>query len=105
MDSNGLFYFSRRFCLLLNCNARALRELFLRLFLLPVFSALMFSFYFQLNDFQHSFLTRNGLLLNCIMAVSILSAAITAVTREFISISFILLILFQNQSSIIQPIN
>ncbi|KAF8793634.1 ATP-binding cassette sub-family G member 5 like protein [Argiope bruennichi] len=72
---------SRRFCLLLNCNSRALREMFLRLFMLPLFFTLLFCFYFQLNHFQHSFLTRNGLVFNCLVAVSFLSAAITAITH------------------------
>ncbi|KAG8193192.1 hypothetical protein JTE90_005542 [Oedothorax gibbosus] len=72
---------SRRFCLLFNCNRRALRELFLRLFLLPVFFTLVLGAYFQMDDFQHSFLSRNGLMLNCMAGVSLLAAAITAVTH------------------------
>ncbi|GFY78813.1 ATP-binding cassette sub-family G member 5 [Trichonephila inaurata madagascariensis] len=63
---------SRRFCILMNCSSRALREMFLRIFLLPLFFTLMFCFYFQLHNYQHSFLTRNGLMLNCMVAVSFL---------------------------------
>lgn len=72
---------SRRFCIFFNCNRRSLQESFLRLMLLPMFFTLLFLFYFPLEDFQHSFLTRNGLLLNCLVGVSFLSAAITAVTH------------------------
>ncbi|KFM80679.1 ATP-binding cassette sub-family G member 5, partial [Stegodyphus mimosarum] len=72
---------SRRFCILFNCNSRALRELFLRVLLMPIFFTLIFLFYFPINDFQHSFLTRNGLILNCLVAVSFLSAVITAITH------------------------
>ncbi|XP_054707805.1 LOW QUALITY PROTEIN: ATP-binding cassette sub-family G member 5-like [Uloborus diversus] len=71
----------RRFCVIFNCNKRALRELFLRLLLLPMFCALIVLHYFPIGDFQHSFITRNGLFFNSLVAVSFLSAAITAVTH------------------------
>lgn len=70
----------RRFCLLFNCNSRSLRELLLRLLLLPLFFTLLYLFYFPLNNYQHSFITRNGLIVNCIVAASFLSAAITAIS-------------------------
>ncbi|XP_042910538.1 ATP-binding cassette sub-family G member 5 isoform X4 [Parasteatoda tepidariorum] len=71
----------RRFRILFNCNSRALREVFLRILLIPLFFTLLLLFYFQISDFQHSFLTRNGLILNSLVGVSFLSAAITAITH------------------------
>ncbi|XP_064476480.1 ATP-binding cassette sub-family G member 5-like isoform X2 [Ornithodoros turicata] len=63
-----------------NCNGRAFRDLFLRVGLLPLLLAFLLLFYFPLSGYQQSFLTRNGLFLNCFLATSLLGAAVTAVT-------------------------
>lgn len=63
-----------------NCNGRSFRDLFLRVGLLPLLMAFLLLFYFPLSGYQQSFLTRNGLFLNCFLATSMLAAAATAIT-------------------------
>lgn len=70
----------RAFASLFNCNNTALERLSLRVMVLPLFFTLLFLFYFPMETTQQSFVTRNGLIFNCLTGVSLLSAAITAVT-------------------------
>ncbi|XP_023240853.1 ATP-binding cassette sub-family G member 5-like [Centruroides sculpturatus] len=69
----------RSYASVLSCNSRSLREAFVRLLILPLFFSFLFLFYFPIDSYQHSFVTRNGLVFNCLTAVTFLSAAITAV--------------------------
>lgn len=75
---------SRPFCVLGNgvCgfNVPGLLAIWLKLLLLPAFFLFLFLFYFRLSDYQRSFISRNGLLFNCLAVTSFLSACITAVT-------------------------
>lgn len=43
-----------------------LKQMFLRLFLLPLYFGFMWLFFREMQDFQHTFITRNGLILNCL---------------------------------------
>ncbi|UYV84946.1 ABCG5 [Cordylochernes scorpioides] len=70
----------RTFSSIFNFNRYAMRELLLRLLLMPLFFTFLVAFHFNLGHFQHSFLSRNGLMLNTLVATSLLSAAITAAT-------------------------
>ncbi|GAB6028958.1 hypothetical protein CHUAL_004753 [Chamberlinius hualienensis] len=61
-------------------NTTGLLHIWLRLLLLPIFFLFIFLFYFRLSDYQRSFISRNGLLFNCMAVTSFLSVCITAVT-------------------------
>lgn len=43
-----------------------LKQLFLRLFLVPLFFLLIWVFYREMTNFQHTFTTKSGLILNCL---------------------------------------
>ncbi|KAF5281614.1 hypothetical protein FQR65_LT02934 [Abscondita terminalis] len=49
-----------------------LKQLFLRLFFVPLYFLLLWCFYNNLQNFQHTFITRNGLILNILATVSFL---------------------------------
>ncbi|CAG9840597.1 unnamed protein product [Diabrotica balteata] len=46
-----------------------LRQTFLRTFALPLYFFLMWLFYREMKDWQHTFISRNGLILNCLCCV------------------------------------
>lgn len=46
-----------------------LKQLFLRLFLLPLFYAMLWTIYKDMKNFQHTFISRSGLVLNLICGV------------------------------------
>ncbi|KAJ8944045.1 hypothetical protein NQ318_016243 [Aromia moschata] len=43
-----------------------LRQMFLRLFLLPLFYFLLWTFYRDIKDLQHTYVSRSGLIFNCL---------------------------------------
>ncbi|KAK4875928.1 hypothetical protein RN001_012350 [Aquatica leii] len=49
-----------------------LRQLFLRLFFVPLYFLLLWCFYNNIQNFQHTFITRNGLIFNVLATVSLL---------------------------------
>ena len=59
------------------CSASGWSQLFVRVFLLPLFFFLLWVFYFQLEANQQSYVSRNGLLYNCLAGCTFLSVATT----------------------------
>jgi len=59
------------------CSATGWSQLFMRVFLLPLFFFLLWVFYFQLDANQQSYASRNGLLYNCLAGCTFLSVATT----------------------------
>ncbi|CAL4134223.1 unnamed protein product [Meganyctiphanes norvegica] len=56
------------------------QQFFFRLLLLPAFFFMLWNFYYELQDYQRSFLSRGGLIFNCISGTAFLAAASTAKT-------------------------
>ncbi|XP_060529155.1 ATP-binding cassette sub-family G member 5 [Cylas formicarius] len=50
-------------------HAAGLRQLFLRLFFVPIFFFVLWIFYNKMENAQHTFITRNGLVFNCLAGV------------------------------------
>ncbi|XP_067124496.1 ATP-binding cassette sub-family G member 5 [Centruroides vittatus] len=81
--SCGQVYFAllrRSYASLFNCNYSSIKSLLLRFLSIPAFFTFLFLFYYPLDNYQHSYVTRNGLILNCLIIVSFLSTAITSIT-------------------------
>lgn len=53
----------------LSLRKAGLRQAFLRLFLLPFYFFFLWIFYNEMKNWQHTFISRSGLILNCLSAV------------------------------------
>ena len=68
----------REWAVLFRCGSSTGRnQLFSRLFLLPVFFTLLLAFYFDMPLNQQSYISRNGLLYNCLAGCMFMSVAST----------------------------
>ncbi|XP_022254351.1 ATP-binding cassette sub-family G member 5-like [Limulus polyphemus] len=70
----------RSFASLFNVNNSAFERLTLHVVALPVFFTILYLLYFPLENTQQSYISRNGLLFNCLVGMSLLGAAVTART-------------------------
>ncbi|XP_066990295.1 ATP-binding cassette sub-family G member 5 isoform X1 [Macrobrachium rosenbergii] len=70
----------RGFAMMNPAGSVGFQQLFFRLLLLPSFFFLLWNFYFELKPLQRSFLSRGGLLFNCIAGTAYLAAASTSKT-------------------------
>ncbi|KAK6638529.1 hypothetical protein RUM43_006796 [Polyplax serrata] len=62
-----------------NLSLDGMKDLFLRLFFLPIVFAVLYGFYFNMGDYQRTFLSRNGFVFN-IMAASYFSSIVSTVS-------------------------
>ncbi|KAJ8912923.1 hypothetical protein NQ315_017253 [Exocentrus adspersus] len=67
--STGWTIFVRLLSATLNFKADGIRQIILRLFLLPLFFFFLWTFYREMKEFQHTYVTRNGLIFNCLAGV------------------------------------
>nr|XP_022912669.1 ATP-binding cassette sub-family G member 5 [Onthophagus taurus] len=64
------------------------KQLFLRLFLVPLYFLLLYAFYYNMGNFQHTFITRSGLILNCLAGVYFLGIVNTIFICKFFRLNF-----------------
>ncbi|CAH1154351.1 unnamed protein product [Phaedon cochleariae] len=67
--STGWNIYMRLLIATLSFKRAGFRQIFLRLFLLPVFFFMLWIFYREMKDLQHTFISRSGLILNCLAGV------------------------------------
>ncbi|GFG30134.1 hypothetical protein Cfor_09532 [Coptotermes formosanus] len=63
-----------------NFRVAGLTHIFLRLLALPVFHLLLWIFYSGMEDYQRTFITRNGLIFNCLAGAYFVSIIVTVCT-------------------------
>ncbi|XP_069674885.1 ATP-binding cassette sub-family G member 5 isoform X1 [Periplaneta americana] len=63
-----------------NFRVVGLTHIFLRLLALPIFHLLLWIFYSGMEDYQRTFITRNGLIFNCLAGAYFVSIIVTAST-------------------------
>jgi hypothetical protein len=75
------FFHSRRtLAATFNFRVVGLTHIFLRLLGLPVFHLLLWIFYSGMEDYQRTFITRNGLIFNCLAGAYFVSIIVTVCT-------------------------
>ncbi|KAJ8967156.1 hypothetical protein NQ317_000962 [Molorchus minor] len=65
----GWTIYARLLSATISFRGAGLRQMFLRLFLLPLFYFLLWAFYREMKDYQHTYVTRTGLVFNCLAGV------------------------------------
>jgi hypothetical protein len=73
-------YSRRNLAATFNFHVTGLTHIFLRLLALPVFHLLLWIFYSGMEDYQRTFVTRNGLIFNCLAGAYFMSIIVTAST-------------------------
>jgi hypothetical protein len=74
------FYSRRTLAATFNFRVVGLTHIFLRLLALPVFHLLLWIFYSGMEDYQRTFITRNGLIFNCLAGAYFVSIIVTVCT-------------------------
>jgi len=74
------FYSRRTVAATFNFRVVGLTHIFLRLLALPVFHVLLWIFYSGMEDYQRTFITRNGLIFNCLAGAYFVSIIVTVCT-------------------------
>lgn len=74
------FYSRRTLAATFNFRVVGLTHIFLRLLALPVFHLLLWIFYSGMEDYQRTFITRNGLIFNCLTGAYFVSIIVTVCT-------------------------
>jgi len=77
------FYSRRTLAATFNFRVVGLTHIFLRLLALPVFHLLLWIFYSGMEDYQRTFITRNGLIFNCLAGAYFVSIIVTVCTCKF----------------------
>ena len=67
----------REWAMVWRCSVSGWSQLFVRVLLLPLFFFLLWVFYYQLETNQQSYVSRNGLLYNCLAGCTFLSVVTT----------------------------
>jgi hypothetical protein len=78
------FHSRRNLAATFNFRVVGLTHIFLRLLALPIFHLLLWIFYSGMEDYQRTFITRNGLIFNCLAGAYFVSIIITASTCKFV---------------------
>jgi len=74
------FYSRRTLAATFNFRVVGLTHIFLRLLALPVFHLLLWIFYSGMENYQRTFITRNGLIFNCLAGAYFVSIIVTVCT-------------------------
>ncbi|KAG5881664.1 hypothetical protein JTB14_010235 [Gonioctena quinquepunctata] len=75
--STGWNIYLRLLTATLSFKKAGIAQMFLRLFLLPLFFFMLWLFYREMKDYQHTFITRSGLIFNCLCGVYFIGIANT----------------------------
>nr|CAH7724920.1 unnamed protein product [Callosobruchus chinensis] len=70
--STGWNIYMRLLSATVSFKKAGMRQMFLRLCLVPLYFLLLWTFYREMQNFQRTYITRSGLVLNCLMGVYLL---------------------------------